>query len=253
MKMKFQGNTVVVTGGAGGIGAAVVNRFLSEGLNVASIDRKQSQVQADHSERFLSVPGDVGDPEFCVRAIEMVTEHFGSLDVLVNNAGITHIAPFLDLEIEDFDKVLAINLRAYFIIGQAAARQMVRQGNGGSIINMSSINAVVAMPDQLPYVVSKGGVNQLTRAMALSLAPHGIRVNAIGPGTIATEYARQAVFSSEEASRRLLSRTPLGRFGEPEEVASVAAFLASTDASYFTGQTVYPDGGRLALNYFVGN
>ena len=116
---------------------------------------------------------------------------------------------------------------------------------------MSSVNAILALPDQVPYVVSKGAVNQLTKVMAMGLAQHGIRVNAIGPGTIATDLARKAVMGSPQARHRLLSRTPMGRLGEPDEVARVAVFLASEDASYMTGQTVYPDGGRLALNYTV--
>jgi NAD(P)-dependent dehydrogenase (short-subunit alcohol dehydrogenase family) len=128
---------------------------------------------------------------------------------------------------------------------------MVKQGGGGAIVNMSSVNAVMAIPNQVPYVVSKGGINQLTKVMALSLAKHRIRVNGIGPGTILTELARTAVLGNAEAERRILSRTPLGRMGEPEEIASVAVFLASDDASYLTGQTIYPDGGRLALNYTV--
>jgi len=167
----------------------------------------------------------------------------------VSNAGVVHAADFLDLEEADFDRVLAVNLKGMFLAGQAAARQMVKQGGGGAIVNMSSVNAVLAIPNQVPYVVSKGGVNQLTRVMAVALAPHGIRVNAIGPGTILTELARTAVLGNKEAERKILSRTPLGRMGEPEEVASVAAFLASDDASYLTGQVIYPDGGRMALNY----
>jgi len=131
------------------------------------------------------------------------------------------------------------------------ARAMVKQGIHGAIVNMSSANAVVAIANQVPYVVSKGGINQLTKVMAVALAPHGIRVNAIGPGTILTELAKAAVLTDDAARRKILSRTPLGRCGEPEEVAAVAAFLASDDASYLTGQTIYPDGGRLALNYTV--
>jgi glucose 1-dehydrogenase len=169
----------------------------------------------------------------------------------VANAGIVHAAEFLDLKEEDFDRVLAVNLKGIFLAGQAAARQMVKQGGGGAIVNMSSVNAVLAIPNQVPYVVSKGGINQLTKVMALALAPHRIRVNAIGPGTILTELARTAVLGNKEAERKILSRTPLGRMGDPDEVANVAVFLASDDASYVTGQTIYPDGGRLALNYTV--
>ena len=128
---------------------------------------------------------------------------------------------------------------------------MVRQRHGGAIVNMSSVNAVLAIPNQVPYVVSKGGINQLTKVMALALAEHGIRVNAIGPGTIATDLARAAVLGNEAARQRILSRTPMGRLGEPEEVAAVAVFLASEESSYITGQTIYPDGGRLPLNYTV--
>ncbi|HRA24460.1 MAG TPA: SDR family oxidoreductase, partial [Usitatibacteraceae bacterium] len=131
------------------------------------------------------------------------------------------------------------------------ARQMVKQGGGGAIVNMSSVNAVLAIPNQVPYVVSKGGINQLTKVMAVSLAPHGIRVNAVGPGTILTELAKGAVLGNAEAEAKILSRTPMGRMGESSEVAQAALFLASDEASYFTGQALYPDGGRLALNYTV--
>jgi NAD(P)-dependent dehydrogenase (short-subunit alcohol dehydrogenase family) len=127
----------------------------------------------------------------------------------------------------------------------------VKQGKGGAIVNMASVNAVLAIPNQTPYVVSKGGINQLTKVMALSLADHGIRVNALGPGTIATDLARKGVLSNPEARRRVMSRTPLKRLGKPEEVAAAALFLASDESSYFTGTTIYPDGGRLALNYTV--
>ena len=176
---------------------------------------------------------------------------FGRIDILVANAGIVHACEFLDLKEEDFQRVLDVNLKGVFLAGQAAARQMVKQGGGGAIINMSSVNAVMAIPNQVPYVVSKGAINQLTKVMALSLAPHAIRVNGIGPGTILTELAKTAVLGNREAERKILSRTPLGRMGDPSEIASVAAFLASDEASYLTGQTIYPDGGRLALNYTV--
>ncbi len=146
--------------------------------------------------------------------------------------------------------MLRVNLKGVFLTGQAAARQMVAQGTGGTIVNMSSVNAVMAIPTITPYVVAKGGVNQLTKVMALALADKGIRVNAIGPGSILTDVFKQVV-NDEAAVNTILSRTPLGRVGEPEEVAKVAVFLASEDSSYITGQTIYPDGGRLALNYTV--
>ncbi|MEE8505652.1 MAG: SDR family oxidoreductase, partial [Kiloniellales bacterium] len=166
------------------------------------------------------------------------------------NAGIVHACDFLELAEEDFDRVIRVNLKGVFLTGQAAARQMVAQGRGGTIINMSSVNAVMAIPAITPYVVAKGGVNQLTKVMALSLVDKGIRVNAIGPGSIATEVFK-TVATDKAAMNKILSRTPMGRVGEPDEVASVAVFLASEDSSYITGQTIYPDGGRLALNYTV--
>jgi len=250
--MRLDGKTALVTGGAKGIGAAIVRRFAAEGASVAFVDADEQAGQALSGDTgTLFVPGDVTRRGLAAQAVAATVARFGRLDILVNNAGITHAAPFLELDENDFDRVLAVNLRSYFTMGQAAARQMTAQGAGGAIVNMSSVNAVLAIPDQVPYVVSKGAVNQLTRVMALSLAPHRIRVNAIGPGTIATELARKAVMASDEARRRLLSRTPMKRLGEPEEVAAVAVFLASDDASYMTGQVVYPDGGRMALNYTV--
>jgi len=175
---------------------------------------------------------------------------------LINNAGIVHGADFLDLTESDFDRVLQVNLKGAFLCGQSAARRMIGQaartdGSRGVIINMSSINSVVAIANQVAYTVSKGGLNQLTKVMALALAPHGIRVMGIGPGSIATDMLKAAVLTDVPARDRIMSRTPLQRLGQPEEIAKVALFLASDDASYMTGTTVYPDGGRLALNYTV--
>ncbi|HRO60665.1 MAG TPA: SDR family oxidoreductase [Burkholderiaceae bacterium] len=251
--MRLQGKVAMVTGGASGIGEAIVRRFHAEGAQVVIIDRQAEAGRrvAGDDPALHFVESDVAASGAGQRAVEAAVARFGRLDILVNNAGITHAADFLDLREEDFDRVLAVNLRSYMSFGQAAARQMVAQGGGGAIVNMSSVNAILAIPDQVPYVVSKGAVNQLTRVMSLALAPHEIRVNAIGPGTIATELARKAVMGSDEARRRLMSRTPMKRLGEPDEVAKVALFLASDEASYLTGQIVYPDGGRLALNYTV--
>ena len=157
---------------------------------------------------------------------------------------------FLDVTEEDFDAVLRINLKGSFLMGQAVAREMAKAGRG-SIVNMSSVNAVLAIPNIASYNVSKGGINQLTRVMALALAPHNIRVNAVAPGTIATELAVRAVLTSDEARAKILSRTPMKRLGEPAEVADVVAWLASDAASYVTGEIVVVDGGRMTLNYTV--
>ncbi len=252
--MKLQDRVALITGGANGIGAACVRRFALEGAKVVFVDRDAVAGAALATELGQSVhfvAGDVTDHSFAQRCVATTTTRFGRIDILLNNAGITHASGFLELEEADFDRVLGVNLKSYFLFGQAAARAMVAQGGGGAIIHMSSVNAILAIADQVPYVVSKGAVNQLTRVMAIGLAPHDIRVNAIGPGTIATELARKAVMGSPEARTRLLSRTPMKRLGEPDEVAKVAVFLACDDSSYMTGQTIYPDGGRLALNYTV--
>ena len=174
----------------------------------------------------------------------------GRIDVLVNNAGIFKAADFLDVTEADFDAVLRVNLKGAFLVGQAVAREMAKAG-GGAIVNMSSVNAVLAIPSIASYNVSKGGINQLTRVMALALVDRGIRVNAVAPGTIATDLAARAVLTSEDAKARIMSRTPMKRLGQPSEVADAVAWLASDAASYITGEIVVIDGGRMALNYTV--
>jgi glucose 1-dehydrogenase len=251
--MKLHQKVAIVTGAAQGIGLACARRFIQEGAQVMLADINEATGSAaarQLGDNACFFKADVSIAADVAALTDAALANFGRIDILLNNAAVTHAADFLELTEEDFDRVLRINLKSMFLCGQAAARIMVRQ-ESGSIINMSSVNAVLAIPNQVPYVVSKGGINQLTKVMALNLAPHGIRVNAIGPGTIMTELARQAVLSSDEARRTILSRTPLGRCGEPEEVASIAAFLASNEASYMSGQTIYADGGRLALNYTV--
>jgi NAD(P)-dependent dehydrogenase (short-subunit alcohol dehydrogenase family) len=257
--MCLKDKVAIVTGAAGGIGLACAQAFVQEGAKVvlSDIDTARGEAEAKKlGDRARFVACDVGDAKQVQALVDATVKAFGRLDVCVSNAGIIHGAEFLDLTEADFDRVLRVNLKGVFLTGQAAARQMVKQGpvksrGGYAIVNMSSCNAVLAIPNQTPYVVSKGGVNQLTKVMSLALADKGIRVNAIGPGTIGTELARNAVLSNEEARRRVMGRTPLGRLGDVEEVASVAVFLASDDSSYITGQTIYPDGGRLALNYTV--
>lgn len=259
--MSLSGKVTIITGGARGIGFACARRFCEDGAKVIIADVDEDR--GAEAEKALNDNG--GDASFVAcdvserldirNLVTTTVEAHGQIDVLINNAGIVVGGDFLDLKEEDFDRVLRINLKGAFLVGQAVARQMVAQmeeegAAPGSIINMSSINAVFGIANQVPYSVSKGGLNQLTKVMALSLAAHGIRVNAIGPGSIMTEMLA-SVNSDEEARKRVLSRTPLGRVGQPDEIASVAAFLASDDASYVTGQTLYADGGRLGLNYTV--
>jgi NAD(P)-dependent dehydrogenase (short-subunit alcohol dehydrogenase family) len=255
--MQLENKVAIVTGGARGIGLAIARRYAAEGAKVvvADIDGKAGEAAASAlgtACRFVRT--DVGERRDAENVVAKACGVFGGLDILVNNAGIVHGADFLDLEEADFDRVLRTNLKGAFLVGQAAARRMVAQVKAGkppgTIINMSSINAVVAIPNQVPYCVSKGGLAQLTTVMALSLAPYGIRVNAIGPGSIMTDILK-AVATDREAKRKILARTPLGRIGDPEEIASIAVFLASGDSSYISGQTIYADGGRLGLNYVM--
>jgi NAD(P)-dependent dehydrogenase (short-subunit alcohol dehydrogenase family) len=183
-------------------------------------------------------------------ALAATLEALGRVDLLVNNAGIFRAADFLEITEHDWDAVIGVNLRGAFLVGQAVAREMSK-GGGGAIVNMSSVNGVLAIPNIVSYNVSKGGIDQLTRGMALALADKRIRVNAVAPGTIATELAKNAVLGSEAAKQRIMSRTPMRRLGEPAEIADVVAFLLSDAASYLTGEIVYADGGRLTLNYTV--
>lgn len=254
--MRLQEKVAIITGAATGIGRACAERFAAEGAKVvlADVDVTKGEEAAEAIQESgadaLFVACDVGEKAQVDALIESAVAAFGRLDCAVANAAIVHACDFLDLNEEDFDRVLRVNLKGVFLTGQAAARRMVAQGTPGTIVNMSSVNAVMAIPSITPYVVAKGGVNQLTKVMALALADKGVRVNAIGPGSIATEMAR-AVLDDPEKARAALCRTPLGRFGEPDEVARVAVFLACDDSSYITGQTIYPDGGRMALNYTV--
>jgi NAD(P)-dependent dehydrogenase (short-subunit alcohol dehydrogenase family) len=256
--MQLENKVAIVTGGARGIGLAIARRYVAEGAKVvvADVDTAAGEAAAVAigATRCRFVATDVGASRDAENLVAEACRLFGGIDVLVNNAGIVHGADFLDIAEADFDRVLRVNLKGAFLVGQAAARRMVAQVKAGrppgAIINMSSINAEVAIPNQVPYCVSKGGLAQLTKVMALSLASYGIRVNAIGPGSIMTDILK-AVATDREAKRRILARTPLGRIADPSEIAAIAVFLAAADSSYVTGETIYADGGRLALNYVV--
>ena len=247
----LQDRVVIITGAAQGIGEACARRFAREGAQVVIADVADARGQALAAELGATYQHcDVGDKAQVDALVAQVLQAHGRIDVLVNNAGIFKAAPFLQVTEDDFDAVLRVNLKGAFLVGQAVARPMAEAGRG-SIVNISSVNSVLAIPDIASYNVSKGGINQLTRAMALALADRGVRVNAVGPGTIATELAAQAVLTSDEARSKIMMRTPMKRLGEPAEVADVVAFLASDAASYMTGEIVMVDGGRMALNYTV--
>jgi NAD(P)-dependent dehydrogenase (short-subunit alcohol dehydrogenase family) len=254
VRFDFTGKVAVITGAANGIGAACARLFAGSGAMVALWDvdvagaRGLAAELANAGARAQSFACNVARSDEVQAALADTVAAFGRVDLLVNNAGIFRAAEFLDIAEADWDAVIDVNLKGAFLVGQAVARVMAKTG-GGAIVNMSSVNGVTAIPTIASYNASKGGIDQLTRVMALALADRGIRVNAVAPGTIATELAQKAVLGSAEAAARIMSRTPLRRLGQPEEVASVCAFLASDAASYLTGEVVYVDGGRLALNY----
>ncbi|MBA8841376.1 SDR family oxidoreductase [Ochrobactrum sp. RH2CCR150] len=253
--MRFGGKVVVITGAAQGIGRATAERFLSEGANVVISDVNEERLKVTAQaigtpETLLSVIADVSRKDQVDALIAKAVERFGRLDVMVNNAGICPIVPFLDVTEETYDQVLDVNLKGAFFGTQAAGRQMIAQGGGGVIIIMSSINSGLANPNVAPYAISKGGMNQITSTAAVAFAPHNIRVAGVGPGTIMSEMVA-GDFVNSAGHKAIMMRTPMGRYGEPKEIASVVAFLASDDASFITGETVYPDGGRRVLNYIM--
>jgi NAD(P)-dependent dehydrogenase (short-subunit alcohol dehydrogenase family) len=256
VQFNLQEKVFVVTGAAQGIGAACAQRLSQDGAAVAlwDVDDARGEARAnslaEQGRRVIYLHCNVATKAEVDAAVAQTVQAFGRIDGLVNNAGIFKAADFLDITEADWDAVIDVNLKGSFLVAQAVAREMVKTG-GGAIVNMSSVNGLMAIPSIASYNVSKGGINQLTRVMALSLADHGIRVNAVAPGTIATELAKNAVLGSDEARARIMSRTPMKRLGEPEEIADVCAFLLSSASSYMTGEIVYVDGGRLTLNYTV--
>ncbi len=253
--MKLQNRIALVTGAARGIGLAIAARFVAEGAIVTIADVLDAEGQAAAKSIGADyVHCDVSRSDDIKTAVAAVVKAHGAIDLLVNNAAISIAKNFLDITEDDFDKVIGVNLKGAFLLTQEVARHMIEQvkagRKAGAIVNMSSVNDTLAIPVIAPYTMSKGGVKQLTAVSALALAEHGIRVNAIGPGSIMTDMLK-GVANDKAAMNRVLSRTPLGRVGQPSEIASIAAFLASDDASYISGQVIYADGARMPLNYTV--
>ena len=241
----------LITGGAQGIGYACGEAIAENGARIVLADINEAGVKAAAETlggEALGLACDMGAPEQIAALFDRVEAELGPVSILVNNAGIAAPGDFLETTLEQFRKVIDVNLTGTFLALQRAAKTMVANEIEGAIVNMSSINAQVSIPSIAAYCASKGGIMQLTKATALALAPHKIRVNAVGPGSIDTEMLA-GVNANPEALKMVMSRTPLKRFGSPREIGDVVAFLASDKASYITGETIYVDGGRLGMNY----
>lgn len=241
----------LVTGGAQGIGYACAEAIGEDGAQIVLADINGEEVRNAASRLgggAIAMQCDMSKTDEIDQLFEKIESEVGTVSVLVNNAGIAQPCDFLETTIEQFREVIDLNLVGTFYALQRAAKSMVKQGVKGSIINMSSVNAQVAIPAIAAYCASKGGVMQVTKAASLALASHGIRVNAVGPGSIDTAMMA-GVNANPEAMKMVMSRTPMGRVGEPREIGDVVAFLASDKASYITGETIYVDGGRLGMNY----
>jgi glucose 1-dehydrogenase len=249
--MRLQGKTAIVTGAGTGIGQAIALAFAKEGASVvvdyvgdASVaEETLSKINAMGG-KSLGVAADVSNPDQVNGLIQQTLAAFGKLDIFVNNAGIEKKFAFVDYPLEEWQKIVAVNLTGAFLCSQAAARQMIAQGSGGRIINISSIHEDLAFPLNAPYSATKGGIRMLMRTIAVELAPHQITVNNIGPGAIFTPIDKDVEIDAK-LNNQILAEIPLGRWGKPEEVAQLAVFLASDDAAYITGSTHFIDGGML--------
>ncbi|NMF88609.1 SDR family NAD(P)-dependent oxidoreductase [Aromatoleum petrolei] len=254
--MNFEGKNAIVTGGAQGLGFECARRLAAAGARVviADLNREageQAVAQLHHQgAQALALVCDVANAEAVNAMVTETVAAWGGIDVLINNAGVHCSENFLDTSEQEIDRLYRINVKGTFLPSQHVARHMVQTGRRGRIVNISSIQAVLAT-FHTAYGMSKAAVGGLTRSMAISLAPHGIRVNAVGAGPMRTPMMAAGLAANPALEQVMLNRTPLGRFADPSEMASVACFLASDDASFMTGQTVYVDGGRLAQNFAV--
>jgi glucose 1-dehydrogenase len=254
MNSRLEGKNVLITGASSGIGQAIAIRFAKEGANVA-INYRSGAEQAQATQalirtqrnghahcREIIVQADVSDEQQVERMFDDVVREFGRLDVLVNNAGIQKPTPSHEIDAADFDRVIAVNLRGPFLCAREAIRHFLSRPGGGVILNNSSVHEIIPKPKYLPYSVSKGGLENLTKSLALEYADRNIRVNAVGPGAVVTPI-NKAWIDNPKARHEVESHIPAGRAAEADEIASVFAFLASDDASYITGQTLFACGG----------
>ncbi len=249
--MKLQNKVAIVTGSASGIGQAIATIFAQQGAAVVvdyvgkpgTADETLAKIKAVGG-RAIAVAADVSNPDQVQAMIDQTVKTFGGLDIFVNNAGIEFKHPFLEFPLAQFQKIVTVNLQGPFVCCQLAATQMVKQGRGGRLINISSIHEDLPMPTNAPYCATKGGLRMLTRTIAVELAPHKITVNNIGPGAIFTPIDAD-VEANKALEDALMAEIPLGRWGKPEEVANLAVFLASDDAGYMTGSTCFIDGGMI--------
>ncbi len=249
--MRLQGKVAIVTGSATGIGKAIAQVMAREGAAVVidyvgQPDAANAVTQGIEQDggKALAVAADVSQPDQVQNLIAQTVSTFGRLDIMVNNAGIEQKHPFLEMPFEVWNKIIAVDLTGPWLGSQAAARQMVTQGDGGRIINISSVHEDLPMPTNAPYCAAKGGLRMLMRTIAVELAPHKITVNNIGPGAIYTPIDAD-IQAKPEIEKQLLAEIPLGRWGQPEEVAELAVYLASDAAAYVTGSTFFIDGGML--------
>ena len=249
--MRLKDKAAIVTGAATGIGRAIAIRFAKEGAAVAVDYVGASEIAAgvlkeiaSSGGRGTAIAADVSKPDQVKNLIDSAVKAFGKLDIVVNNAGIETKAPFTEYPLDNLRKILDVNLIGPFLVSQAAARQMIRQGKGGRLINISSIHEDLPMPTNAAYCASKGGLRMLARTIAVELAPFGITVNNIGPGAVFTPIDAD-IEAKPELEKALMAEIPLNRWGKPEEIAGLAVYLASDEAAYITGSTYFIDGGML--------